>query len=276
MADQNGNNLFVDEFYLSALFDSEDGVLPVSDEKYAYELHLQEALVSALSNHSHTTHKHLSTTSLKSAKLVTINPLQIIRECGESSKSSSNAVDAVCLICMDLKTPEDIFANDRICAHKFCTECIATYLQTKVQENIATVECPEFKCKATLDPETCRSILPKEVYERWETALCESLILGSQKLYCPFKDCLALLVNDGVEKVTTCECPYCNRLFCAECKVTWHSGMCCAEFQATRDYQMSSEDLMAIELAKRNEWRRCPSCQFYVEKRDGCKHITCR
>ena len=37
----------VDETYFSALFDY-DEVFPVSDEKYATELHLQEALFSSL------------------------------------------------------------------------------------------------------------------------------------------------------------------------------------------------------------------------------------
>ncbi|KAL3008630.1 hypothetical protein AAZX31_07G042800 [Glycine max] len=33
---------------------------------------------------------------------------------------------------------------------------------------------------------------------------------------------------------------------------------------------------MLMELAKNKCWRRCPKCNFYVEKVDGCKHITCR
>ncbi|KVH88647.1 hypothetical protein Ccrd_026217, partial [Cynara cardunculus var. scolymus] len=42
----------------------------------------------------------------------------------------------------------------------------------------------------------CRSIIPKQVLQRWENSLCESLILGSQRFYCPFKDCSSMLVDD--------------------------------------------------------------------------------
>nr|GEV97123.1 zinc finger, C6HC-type [Tanacetum cinerariifolium] len=77
-----------------------------------------------------------------------------------------------------------------------------------------------------------RSLVPKEVLDRWDNALCESLIKGSEKFYCPFKDCSALLVDDGGEAVTSSECPHCNRLFCARCKVSWHAGMDCEEYQS--------------------------------------------
>ncbi|CAL5195182.1 unnamed protein product [Lathyrus oleraceus] len=49
--------------------------------------------------------------------------------------------------------------------------------------------------------------------------------------YCPFKDCSALLVNDGKQDVTSAECPECHRLFCAQCKVPWHGGIDCDDFQ---------------------------------------------
>ncbi|KAF6146768.1 hypothetical protein GIB67_007482 [Kingdonia uniflora] len=86
-------------------------------------------------------------------------------------------------------------------------------------------------CKVVLEPEFCRSIVPEQVLDQWVNALCESMILGSQKVYYPFKDCSAMLIDDGVEVVTMSECPYCRRLFCAQCKIPWHSGLGCDEFK---------------------------------------------
>nr|GEU47122.1 zinc finger, C6HC-type [Tanacetum cinerariifolium] len=102
-------------------------------------------------------------------------------------------------------------SNDRIDA--------GGHVAAKIQENITTVRCPDPNCKGIIGPEACRLIVPKEVLDRWEDALCESLILGAEKFYCPFKDCSAMLVNDGGEAVTSSECPHCYRLFCAQCKV---------------------------------------------------------
>ncbi|CAL5438121.1 unnamed protein product [Camellia sinensis] len=49
----------------------------------------------------------------------------------------------------------------------------------------------------------------------------------------------------------------------------------CVEFQGLSKGERENEDLMAMELAKKKKWRRCPNCKFYVEKDDGCLHITC-
>ncbi|BBG98735.1 RING/U-box superfamily protein, partial [Prunus dulcis] len=89
-------------------------------------------------------------------------------------------------------------------------------------------------------------------------------------------DCSALLVDDGGEVVTVSECPNCRRLFCAQCKVAWHAGIDCGEFQNLNENEREKEDIMVMELAKKKNWRRCPRCNFFVEKTDGCLHITCR
>lgn len=44
----------------------------------------------------------------------------------------------------------------------------------------------------------------------------------------------------------------CSNLFCAECKVGWHSGIECGEFRKLKR-----------------------KCKFYVEKLEGCFHILC-
>ena len=48
---------------------------------------------------------------------------------------------------------------------------------------------------------------------------------------CPFKNCLGYLLNDGFQTVIDAECPICHRLFCARCKVPWHAGETCQQFQ---------------------------------------------
>ena len=55
--------------------------------------------------------------------------------------------------------------------------------------------------------------------------------LGLKKFYCPYKDCSAMLVDDGGELVTASECPNCRRLFCAQCRVSWHASIECRDFK---------------------------------------------
>ncbi|XLR09950.1 hypothetical protein S83_037888 [Arachis hypogaea] len=121
------------------------------------------------------------------------------------------------------------------------------------------MKCPEPKCRGILEPQNCMSIIPKEVFERWENAFCENLVLAtSRKFYCSFKDCSTMLVNDDGNEVVTCfECPNCHRLFCAQCKVAWHGGMECGEFMGLNENEREKEDLMVMNLEEAKRWRRC-------------------
>ncbi|KAL5055922.1 hypothetical protein RYX36_036604 [Vicia faba] len=226
-----------------------------SDEKYAEELQLQEALYfSRISNSSVTVEEE--------------------EEGGSSSCSKLKESD--CGICMEVKPVEKVFENPN-CSHSFCVDCVGKFLAVKIQENRSTVKCPYPKCNGIWEPHDCSSFIPKDLLDRWENAVCEDTVLSSEKFYCPFKDCSAMLVNDEKEAVvTSSECPHCHRLFCAQCKVTWHAGVDCKEFQSLEDGERGREDILAMELAKNKKWKRCPKCSFYVERVVGCTRITCR
>ncbi|GFZ17290.1 RING/U-box superfamily protein [Actinidia rufa] len=120
--------------------------------------------------------------------------------------------------------------------------------------------------------------MPGEVAAMWEDLLCQAAITAEEKFYCPFRDCSAMLVNDddGGEGITECECPVCHRLFCARCYVPWHVGVGCEEFGSLGEDERGREDLLVRELARSQSWRKCPHCKFYVEKTEGCLHMTCR
>lgn len=206
---------------------------------------------------------------------------------GESSNSNGRDGDGddtvlrlsfTCEICTDVKPMSDSFLIIG-CDHSYCTQCISNYVAAKLQENITTITCPVPRCGGYLEPHHCRTILPKEVFDRWGDALCEAMILGAERFYCPYKECSALLVNDGghnEEAVVQSECPDCHRLFCVPCKAAWHAGIHCEEFQKLRADERSNEDLMLLNLAKSNKWMRCPKCQFFVSKSEGCLYMRCR
>lgn len=186
----------------------------------------------------------------------------------------------MCDICVEPKPLNESF-NIEGCTHFYCTECVIKYVVSKLHDNVTRICCPVSKCPGLLKLEYCCGILPPEVFERWGNALCESVILGFEKFYCPFKDCSALLINDGGEgegevMVTQSECPYCNRLFCAQCEVPWHSGIDCAQFQNFDKDERQKEGIMLMELADKKGWKRCPKCRFYVARRSGCDHLRCR
>lgn len=208
-------------------------------------------------------------------------------EPGESSNSPSTTVTVTfaCEICTETKPFSESFTGMG-CSHSYCSDCIVKYVCSKLDQNITHVPCPDSGCdKGVLDPDHCSRILPPDVFDRWGSALCESVILTSEKFYCPFKDCSALMIDDsggnggggeGGEAIAEAECPNCNRLFCARCKVPWHPGIECSEYQKLNKDERGREDIMLMKLAKDKKWTRCPKCMIYVEKTEGCLFILCR
>ncbi|KAK1550174.1 hypothetical protein Q3G72_014857 [Acer saccharum] len=185
----------------------------------------------------------------------------------------------VCELCVERRASNKSFSV-KGCFHAYCADCMTKYVTSKVEQNITSISCPVSNCRGNLDLHYCRKILPENVFDRWGMALCETVIVGAQKFYCPFKDCSALLINDVEEEeeeaIRESECPYCHRLFCAQCSVPWHSEIDCAEFQKLNKNEREPEDIMLMKLAQNEKWQRCPNCRYYVEKKEGCMFMNCR
>ncbi|KAJ1289697.1 hypothetical protein BS78_02G184500 [Paspalum vaginatum] len=193
----------------------------------------------------------------------------------ESKAKASKRRRFNCAICFERVQVAEKFVVSP-CAHAFCKGCIGKYVAGKVAENVAVIGCPDPACEAGfVEMDLCRDIIPPELFDRWNVALCEDL-LGDAKFYCPFKDCSAPLLNDGSAKIRESECPHCHRLFCARCRVPWHDGIKCKEFKKLGDDEKGEDDLMLKKLAANKKWQRCPKCRMYVARRSGCLLIKCR
>jgi E3 ubiquitin-protein ligase RNF144 len=165
------------------------------DENYAEELQLQQALMDSLiiTSNSHTQNDPSSS----SGQWDVFDTEQKMFMTKEESSSSSIII---CEICAEPKKTEEMF-NIQTCHHSFCSECVIKQVATKIQDKISHVSCPGLNCKGVLELESCSSLLSKELFDKWDNLLCESLFLPFPKLYCPFKDCSAMLLdeNEGEE-----------------------------------------------------------------------------
>jgi E3 ubiquitin-protein ligase RNF144 len=187
---------------------------------------------------------------------------------------------ATCKICLDHVPPSHLHHASRGCAHAFCTVCLSDYISAKTQGGrISDIKCPGDgeDCCNVLDPELSQGVISGEAFEALCAALCRSMVEGAGNFcYCPFNDCSEILVDDRGGDVPESECPACRRLFCARCRVPWHAGISCAEYGQLAPGDKGKEDLVVLEMAKGEKWKRCPNCKFLVDKRDGCVHMTCR
>ncbi|XP_009600212.1 E3 ubiquitin-protein ligase RSL1-like [Nicotiana tomentosiformis] len=220
--------------------------LIVSDDECAEELQIQEIIAASLGIFHH----HMSSSTMQ-----------------ESPESSQ----VYCEICMETKGTDEMFKLENCSHHSFCSDCTGSHVESKIQQNIFPVTCPGLRCRAIIEPESCKSIVPENVFARWEEGLSESSLLACEKLYCPYRDCSGLLFYDR-DQDTIELCPLCRRLFCAACGVPWHTGLDCDKFQKEGK---DRDDLKVEELAKKSKWMKCPKCKHLVQKADGCIHITC-
>ncbi|GJM98794.1 hypothetical protein PR202_ga15833 [Eleusine coracana subsp. coracana] len=190
-----------------------------------------------------------------------------------SKKKRSRSEYFDCAICFEKVHISEKFLV-RQCAHAFCNTCVGSYVAAKVSENVAVIGCPDPECeKGLVEIDLCYGIIPSELFDRWNIALCEDIV-GGDKFYCPFKDCSALLINDGAVEIKETECPHCHRLFCASCRVPWHHGIKCKEFKKLGDDEKGQGDLTLKSLAKKKKWQRCPKCKMYVSRKSGCLLIA--
>ncbi|KAL7085387.1 hypothetical protein ACP275_14G279300 [Erythranthe tilingii] len=232
---------------------SHETVTPPDDELTYYEaeeFHLQETLLAS----------------------ILPSPSFLLEEEGPIIETSSRSF---CEICLEEKARWQMFENDR-CTHSFCYECTISHIISKIQDKANEIPCPAINCKAVLNSDSCRLMIPQKALVQWDEILCMSLIMDSQKLYCPFLDCSALFVNEFGGVLGEIECLVCKRRFCGECKVAWHSDFTCKEFQKVYAKKGGKSDKIVKMLAKKRKWQKCPKCKMYVEKAEGCLHITCR
>ena len=68
-------------------------------------------------------------------------------------------------------------------------------------------------------------------------------------------------------------CPMCKKSYSLQCKTKWHKGMTCEEYQRTKN--KDENDIKFEEYAKGSKLKQCPKCKRWVEKIDGCDHISC-
>ncbi|EMS56521.1 E3 ubiquitin-protein ligase RNF14 [Triticum urartu] len=134
-----------------------------------------------------------------------------------------------CAICMEL-VPGTLKFRVNSCAHAFCSSCVAQYIAAKLDDKVARIECPHPGCEeGAVEPESCHGIIPTDLLDKWGLLLCE-LAVGAKRMYCPYRECSALLLADseaGAAAIAEAECPHCHRLFCARCAVPGPGGCGC-------------------------------------------------
>lgn len=141
--------------------------------------------------------------------------------------------------------------------HKFCRKCAAEYVGEKVNEG-QEIHCPFHDCEAVLGVEEIGDLVGTALTGKWERKQLEQNPLYR---HCPALNCSGYLITMPVMEQVNC--PVCRLNLCSHCGKTWHPQVPC---DIISDQELhSSQDVKA-----------CPGCQRFIEKNQGCDHMTCR
>ncbi|XP_031484779.1 E3 ubiquitin-protein ligase RSL1-like [Nymphaea colorata] len=197
--------------------------------------------------------------------------------------SSTKDVKEKCSICLEDKDILQIFSVDG-CSHRFCFSCMQQHVDMKLDQGLLPT-CPHPECKSKLTVENCRKFLSRKLLETLSCRVEEASIPETDKLYCPYEMCSALMSRKEMMKseqasssYCTCngsglrKCIKCQLPFCIYCKVPWHEGLSCEQYKL--DHPV--EDVELQSLANKNLWRQCVKCNHMIEHAKGCYHMTCR
>ena len=170
-----------------------------------------------------------------------------------------------CLICYEKLKNEELRDNFIGCFHIFCDDCYYNYFKEKINNNeVEKIKCPEKNCDIVIynhfiEKKLINDIPLLDKYKKLKKR--KQLMLNPDIKLCPFPDCESYALKRGNNNYVSC---HNNHKFCFNCLKDWHPGHCKIE-----------RDELFEKWKNSNLVKRCPNCKYFIEKNDGCNHMTC-
>lgn len=137
--------------------------------------------------------------------------------------------------------------------------------------------CPaDVNCPGQIHFEQLQNRLsPEDLDKLYGRALERELIDSGEAFYCSNSRCAELLQVADTQDLHV-ECPSCATRMCSSCKVPWHGNFTCEAYQNLPEAERGEADLVLLNLARKEAWKRCPKCKTMISLTTGCNHMTCR
>ena len=196
-----------------------------------------------------------------------INNKQIIGNLLEDEKNNdNNNIYGECQVCYGEINKEDKELNTMPCGHLFCTNCWFNYLRTLITEaKVDKMRCMEHGCNEIVSEEFIVMHISENenLIDKYIKFKKRSEIINDRnKKLCPNPDCDSFLQRSETTKYVHCEY---GHEYCFNCLRPPHGDESC-------DYNLEQQFL---NWKKGKRVKRCPRCQMYTEKNEGCNHMTC-
>ncbi|KAG7094628.1 hypothetical protein E1B28_005452 [Marasmius oreades] len=167
------------------------------------------------------------------------------------------------------------------CGHEYCTACLRHFLTTDIRDFPVVCVGDEATCGKPISLPTIQKFLTESQFNTLlETAFSKHIEQNHLTYrYCNTPDCQQIYRCEDPSMadsapITNRQCPSCLAVICMRCHGDAHDGMTCDE---RREHFEPPEHVVLNEAwAKRAGAKRCPSCDVWMEKIEGCNHMSCK
>lgn len=165
-----------------------------------------------------------------------------------------------------------------------CIECIKSYITIRLRDrgleglNCITRGCNHSSGFSGRDwRDLALGYLPPELHAQFFEQSIRLFMSKEQIWICPNGcDTPGVTVQpNATPGYPHVECPSCSGRICTGCKVAWHKGQTCQQYQLEHPTVLTDDERAVIENLAKLGARRCPVCQFIIIKEGGCSHINC-
>jgi ariadne-1 len=180
-----------------------------------------------------------------------------------------------CKICLE-RISLDEFVPLSSCGCFYHNACFNKYLVSEIESRKFPIICANPECKSQISEQDINDRVEYEVRRKYETFMFDGFVAAHSNEYscCPTPDCKNVFIAGDQNFFS---CPLCRNDYCLRCKVNFHNGLNCEQYQKSIiDKKTQSADVQFMNFVKGTNYKQCPSCRFWVEKSSGCNHMVCR
>ena len=182
-------------------------------------------------------------------------------------KQNIYLINNECNVCYEDVEEKDKNSNVLPCGHLCCTQCWLNYFKTAISEaKVEQIKCVDFLCKVIISEEFILNHIKDDQtlvdkYKKFK--LRAEIIKDNNKKQCPHPDCESYLEKSKNTKYVKCKL---GHEYCFECLKPPHGKISCED----------NIDKKFLKWKKHRRIKRCPKCKIFIEKNEGCNHMTCK
>lgn len=174
----------------------------------------------------------------------------------------------VCCICYS--DDQDGFALK--CLHYACRQCWSQYAGHRLKSALVPIICPQSGCNGILTDEQALIFLPVAGCDRYRMLLSNKEFMKPSWIHCTHCSRMVHYTGNFKQNVVICDC---GEILCIHCKESQHIPLTCDEAGVYLTAIKTNETKGVYQEQYTVRVKRCPECNNFCERSDGCSHMTC-